>query len=573
MDDIRPLTPNRHSGLDVGRANFRTVRRGFDPDEVRNYLEGVAREVGLLEKQIRDLQAKLGEATHRAENPVLDESRLTAMLGAQSTAILRAAHDEGAKVTAEAQERATQLFTQAQERATKYLVDAQARALQIVNEAEIASAAKEEEARAAAMRLEESARINGDAIIERAREQGRAVVEQANQARRQVLNDLVIRRKALNVQIEQLRAARDSLTSTVNAVRDSVEQVLGGLMTSDEGARAAAHEIMRSKVAVADPSEEELLRGVPLREVPDVTPVTPDDLAGAVATSPSNSAVVRPRIVPDPPASAPAPASAPTSAVPDVAVPDNDVVSDIFARLRASTQDEKGREPQPKRPPKVRTTPVTADDELFLRREEAIATHLAELIRHVKRAMQDDQNIMIERLRGVKGLVTDQLEDEHAQRARYTSAATDSVRAIAVAGADFATAVAGAQGRVEHFGDVDECAADLAVTLALALRKRILADGNDDGADRASTAFREWRGARIERLCGDIARRAFNVGVIAACQGGTVRVLVAPDHPPCDACALDAKAGSVPAGRPFPSGQPHPPLHAGCNCAVVPSEE
>jgi DivIVA domain-containing protein len=126
MDDNRPLTPNRHSGHDVSRANFRVVRRGFDQDEVQSYLERIAREMSLLEKQVRDLQTKLSEATHRAENPVLDESRLTAMLGAQSTAILRAAHDEGAKVTAEAQERATQLFTQAQERATKYLVDAQA---------------------------------------------------------------------------------------------------------------------------------------------------------------------------------------------------------------------------------------------------------------------------------------------------------------------------------------------------------------------------------------------------------------------------------------------------------------
>lgn len=569
MDEIRPLTPNRHSGLDVSRANFRTVRKGFDPDEVRNYLEGVGREIALLEKQVRDLQSKLSEATHRAENPVLDESRLTAMLGAQSTAILRAAHDEGAKVTAEAQERATQLFTQAQERATKYLVDAQARALQIVSEAEISSAAKEEEARAAAMRLEESARINGDAIIERSREQGRAIIEQANQARRQVLNDLVVRRKALNVQIEQLRAARDSLTTTVNSVKDSVEQVLGGLMTSDEGARAAAHEIMRGKIAASDPTEEELLRGVPLREVPDITPVTPADLSSTpTATS---GAVVGPRIVPDPPAAAkPSIVSEPTTS--DVA-PDTDVVSDIFARLRASTQDEKGREPQPKRPAKVRTTPVTADDELFLRREEAIATYLAELIRHVKRAMQDDQNVMIERLRGVKGLVTDQLEDEHTQRARYSTAATESVRAIAQAGVEFAGAVSGASGQLDHFGDVDECAADLAVTLALALRKRIAADGNDDGADRASTAFREWRGARIERLCGDIARRAFNVGVVAACQGGKVRVLVAPDHPPCDACALDAQMPGVDSGSSFPSGQPHPPLHAGCNCAVVPADE
>ncbi|MBU6232679.1 MAG: DivIVA domain-containing protein [Acidobacteria bacterium] len=568
MDDNRPLTPNRHSGLDVSRANFRVVRRGFDQDEVQSYLERIAREMSLLEKQVRDLQAKLSEATYRAENPILDESRLTAMLGAQSTAILRAAHDEGAKVTAEAQERATQLFTQAQERATKYLVDAQARALQIVNESEVASAAKEEEARAAAMRLEESARINGDAIIERSREQGRAIVEQANQARRQVLNDLVLRRKALNVQIEQLRAARDSLTTTVNSVRDSVDQVLGGLMTSDEGARAAAHEIMRNKAAAADPTEEELLRGVPLREVPDIQPVTPDDLhtrpvggtPPSPPASPSEGATVRPRIVPDLPTE------------PATELPDNDVVSDIFARLRASTQDEKGREPQAKRPPKVRTTPVTADDELFLRREEAIALQLAELIRHVKRAMQDDQNVMIERLRGVKGLITDQLEDELLQRSRYSAAALDAVRAIAQSGVDFAHSVAGGGSSIEHFGDVDECAADLAVTLSVALRKRITADGNDDGAERASTAFREWRGARIERLCGDIARRAFNVGVVAACQGSMVRVLVAPDHPPCDACAGDAVVGGVAAGRDFPSGQPHPPLHAGCNCAVVPAD-
>ena len=318
-----------------------------------------------------------------------------------------------------------------------------------------------------------------------------------------------------------------------------------------------------------DPTEEELLRGVPLREVPDIDPIRPEDLHGSTSTStstppsatPAAGATVGPRIVPDLPPE-------PTTSE----VPDNDVVSDIFARLRASTQDEKGREPQAKRPPKVRTTPVTADDELFLRREEAIAVQLAELIRHVKRAMQDDQNVMIERLRGVKGLITDQLEDELQQRSRYSSAAIDSVRAIAQAGVDFAHAVAGGGSGIEHFGDIDECAADLAVTLSVALRKRITADGNDDGAERASTAFREWRGARIERLCGDIARRAFNVGVVAACNGSTVRVLVAPDHPPCDACAGDARVGGISAGSEFPSGQPYPPLHAGCNCAVVPAD-
>ncbi|CAB4864174.1 unannotated protein [freshwater metagenome] len=568
MDDRRTLSPNRHSGIDVTNANFRTVRKGFDPAEVRSFLEGIGREVALLEKRLQDVQSKLTDALHRAENPVLDEAQLAAALGSQSAAILRAAHDEAGRVTNEAQERASQIFTQAQERATNYIVEAQARALSIMNEAEVQSQQKDEEARAATQRLEDSARINGEAIIDRSREQGRAVVEQANEARRQILNDLMVKRKALNVQIEQLRAARDVLTASVSSVRESVDQVLGGLMSSDEGARAAAIEALRHRPTGPEPTEEELLKDVPLRPVPEAAAVTPDDLVTTESTPPSRlppvdkeavkSRGTTPTLVPDPVAL-------------DVA-PSSDVVGEIFARLRASTHEEKGSEPTPpKRPTKVATTPVTPDDELFLQREAALAPHLSELVRHVKRALQDDQNVMIDRLRGVQGMITDQMGDVAEQRSRYVAAATDSIRAAAKAGVTFSRTVAGVSGDLVGTAAVEECATDLGITLALALRKRVQADGNDDGAERANAAYKEWRGARIERLCGDIARRAFNVGVIAACEGTQVRMVISPTDEPCDACKLDASSGMHLAGQNFPSGQPHPPLHAGCSCAVIPA--
>jgi DivIVA domain-containing protein len=563
MDDRRTLSPNRHSGIDVTNANFRTVRKGFDPDEVRSFLEGIGREVALLEKRLQDVQSKLTDALHRAENPVLDEAQLAAALGSQSAAILRAAHDEAGRVTADAQERATQIFTQAQERATSYIVEAQARALSIMNEAEVQSQQKDEEARAASQRLEDSARINGEAIIDRSREQGRAVIEQANEARRQILNDLMVKRKALNVQIEQLRAARDVLTASVSSVRESVDQVLGGLMSSDEGARAAAIEALRHRPTGPEPTEEELLKDVPLRPVPEAPAVILEELAITNPTPPSrlpsvDKEAVKTRV------------NTPTL-VPDAA-PSSDVVGEIFARLRASTHEEKGREPTPaKRPTKVATTPVTPDDELFLQREASLAPHLSELVRHVKRALQDDQNVMIERLRGVHGMITDQMGDEADQRSRYVAAATESIRAAAQAGVIFSQTVAGVSGELTGSGAVEECATDLGITLALALRKRVQADGNDDGAERANAAYKEWRGARIERLCGDIARRAFNVGVIAACEGTQVRVVISPTDDPCDACKLDASSGIHLAGQNFPSGQPHPPLHAGCSCAVVPA--
>ena len=117
---------------------------------------------------------------------------------------------------------------------------------------------------------------------------------------------------------------------------------------------------------------------------------------------------------------------------------------------------------------------------------------------------------------------------------------------------------------------LNDCSADLAVTIVLALRKRILADGSGDGPERANSAYKEWRGARVERLCTDAARRAFHVGVLAASDGRSVRFFAAPNDAPCDACALDAGAGDRVAGQGFPSGSAYPPLHAGCACTVVP---
>ena len=110
----------------------------------------------------------------------------------------------------------------------------------------------------------------------------------------------------------------------------------------------------------------------------------------------------------------------------------------------------------------------------------------------------------------------------------------------------------------------------MAVTIVLALRKRILADGSGDGPERVNAAYKEWRGARVERLCTDAARRAFSVGVLAASQGRSLRFCVAPNDAPCDVCALDAGAGERLAGQIFPSGSQYPPLHAGCACTVVP---
>ena len=83
-----------------------------------------------------------------------------------------------------------------------------------------------------------------------------------------MLNDLAVKRKALHLQIDQLRAARDTLATFVHSVRDSIDAVLDGINGSDEAARHAALEALRLRPPSREPTEEELLEGTPLREVP-----------------------------------------------------------------------------------------------------------------------------------------------------------------------------------------------------------------------------------------------------------------------------------------------------------------
>jgi hypothetical protein len=202
------------------------------------------------------------------------------------------------------------------------------------------------------------------------------------------------------------------------------------------------------------------------------------------------------------------------------------------------------------------------------RRDEVVAGPRDSLVRKVKRALQDDQNAALERVRGADGpAVGSKLETERVQRDRYALASVEPLREAANAGRAFAASEGGVVG--PELGDevLAGLAEDLAATLVTALRKRMLSDAGADGTDRVTAAYREWRGARTERLCADLALRAFHEGVGAAAVGHKIRYVVAPAEPPCEKCTAvgeRARAGGAPGEVRLP------PLHAGCRCAVLP---
>jgi hypothetical protein len=212
-------------------------------------------------------------------------------------------------------------------------------------------------------------------------------------------------------------------------------------------------------------------------------------------------------------------------------------------------------------------------DPVVSQRDEILTPLVATLARRLKRALQDDQNDILDRLRAKGGWAPGVLpsEDDHAQR--YVDAVADQLLEAAQAGATFAG------GKADDAPGVEDVAAELASDVVVPLRRRLEGDGpsveeGDESAlvELVGAAFREWKGARTERLAGDRAVFAFARASLGAVPEGTVmRWIVDDDVTECPDCDDNALAGPVPSGEAFPTGHPHPPAHAGCRCLLAPA--
>jgi DivIVA domain-containing protein len=224
--------------------------------------------------------------------------------------------------------------------------------------------------------------------------------------------------------------------------------------------------------------------------------------------------------------------------------------------------------------------PVADEDESLLqRRDEALADLEVALTRRLKRALQDEQNDVLDRLRNLSGRVSSQrlLVGAEEQAARYVDAARPLLADSASAGADFA-----AQSLGTSLGDLEIAVDDLAIecgqSIVAPLRRRLeQAIDSGSGDDQAvlvealGSAYRQWKTQRVERLAGDVLSAAFARGTWQTLpEEGRARWVVYDLDGPCPDCDDDALAGAVPASEVFPTGQNHPPAHSGCRCLLVP---
>ena len=545
-----PISSSRIATGDIAQHSFAVVRRGFDTDEVRSYLQSVARNLEALEAREDELRVALTEAEERAAHPVVDEATLTTSLGEHSAQILRRAHEEAARIVVQAQEGAATLLRETQSQVDELQERTEASAAERVVEVELLVANAEQEARVESERMVAEAIAAGEAIVTRAKDEGRALLDQVQEARRRVLADLAARRRGLGIQIEQLRAARDEMAASVHGVRDRVDGILAQLDRTDEEARAAAQAVAdQFRLGTAELPHDQDEADEAAEEVP---PTGPTPVVGGASVEADE----------------------------DAAAPS---VDELFARIRAGTAET--RQPAPAAPPAggdeaedgadhgegakpdagdaseasagaAETVEVVVasaeseteehdiapgpDDAIIARRDELLTPITARLGRTIKRTLGDDQNRLLDRLRSAPALEVGELmgsEDEHL--AAFAAAARSHLDEAFAAGTIFVGAGAATIPR----GDaVEQSSAGLARAVVTNLRRQV-EESAGDPADRIGAAFREWRGERVERLVGDQTTQAFSAGVAAASAEGKVRwvVTTASGCSDCEDNALGAR--------------------------------
>jgi hypothetical protein len=220
---------------------------------------------------------------------------------------------------------------------------------------------------------------------------------------------------------------------------------------------------------------------------------------------------------------------------------------------------------------------VSTDDEQFLhRRDELIEPVITNLTRRVKRLLQDEQNLLLDRLRTHRGPIKADplLPDPAAHLVPYVDAAMTALGDAEAAGAQLAGT--GSE-RAPDRAELGALASTLAADLTEPLRRRLqeVLDRAEDVsavADSINATYRETKSRRIDRVIGDHVTAAMTLGMRRALPDGSpVHWLVDDADGPCPDCDDNALAGPTPLGDTFPTGQTGPPAHPGCRCLLRPA--
>lgn len=488
--------PDPSSPAAVGSAQFTVTRRGFDTEEVRDFLRSVSAELGRLQERERFLESELrAMQTRGMSGPgVLDEETVTALLG-----------EETARVLTVAREAAAQMRVRAAEAAERLVREANSDAIRVREDADIETS-----------RRRSDAASDVEAELELAKQQGREMVNEAREYREKVLSELARRRELARQQIEQLIHSRDRLVNAFDRARLAANDVVGDLAEFDDLSNEVAHatgitkptsassnafidhtqdpEAIPQKMAgtqVTDVVEEEMLEEL-VADDEIIEEVIIDELVETNITSiheeqvgmsdhPSTDvpavehlakvvqlfgkkhreATITPVVVPVvAPEAAPKPEPIAKVEAPKIAevkpqtsktpakTPAKKSVDDLFANLRKTSTAEVARTAKPKTVspettelkvvvPKAKAVIPKVDGSVFIHRDEVLAPIIVTLTSKIKRVLADEENAMLTYLQGRKAAVAlEKVLPESAMHVQgYVEAVAEDVMSAAMGGA------------------------------------------------------------------------------------------------------------------------------------------
>lgn len=627
--------PDPSSPTAVAGATFPSSRRGFDQNEVRDFLRMVSAEISRQQERITFLERELLNSQQAGTAPQveLNEETITELLGEETARIVQAAREAAGKIKVRSEETATRLVREATDEAARVREDAELEAA----------------------RVRQDAASDAEAEVLMAKQQGRDMVNEARAYRERVLADVARRRELAREQIEDLMHGRDRIVQVFDRARIATEDVLRELddvaeepsefvnlapttgpipiiVQADEiEAREAMRPAVSSAPAFVPYDQDEDIAVMAEEVVIDRTALIEEVVAIEESIAIEEKVVeeqtpIAPvvELVVEAPVSNVVPLFARQETTVVVADLDEDLeeddeddvndppliiveqkakavvppADDIFAKLRRSgaesvakevaTTQVKKVEPK-KKPEEKKIEPVveeiieTSVEEVatatpFELRDEELAPVIAAMSRKLKRVLADEQNEVLDILRGKLPVKTlDAIvgpKTDHS--ARMLEALEASLKAAALAGAkslsnasdkDLQKMVASQMAAINEF---------VIATVVAPLRERLsrsISQAAGDNAELTSLVrlvYREWKNQHVDTQIDNIAQTSFGRGAFAALTpGAKVCWKVDPNGPACADAEDNSLAGFVNAGEAFPTGHTHAPAHAGCRCALV----
>jgi DivIVA domain-containing protein len=599
---------------EIRQAQFRTVRKGLDRDDVSRFLDRLASEVEELLEERQRITSQLGDLADRdletefeslgrevaavlqaareaaesmRERATLDAARWRSEAMAEVDAMRKDAKNDAEALRGDAWATGSELLGQAGAEARRVREEAERDVLTVMGEAErdahrLTSTARrdaEDVVRAATMdaeKLASEAKKRHDEIIDQAHRQAEAAQE-----RTRALEE---RREELMEELETVRSALGRLEGTLEERRENLElsagstsvKVVPSPVSVPEEKTWELGETVRvippggqrppASPPVAEPAkvspsrrarEDRDERPADLPRQPKIASARPTEEKSEPETEPENETenVEEPKGE-SPEAAEPAPVSSP------------DDLGALFASLRgvpesvrvvppsaAGTRVEMPAKGDEGRVPASQAPDLSAPPDAIEERDARLLPITNRALRGVKKAVTDAQNLALDSLRTESDWHPDGPSLADMMRADLIGLWAESYSAGHAAAEEMAGAKL-RRGDTPPSEAGDSFGEDLAAAVSKALIEA--GDGQRQRQGATSRVFRGWRTDEAERRVRELALTGYHIGLVeSVAETGDLQWV--PSGTPCSACRAAANDPT----------EHLPPVHVGCECTLV----